>query len=138
MTGRVKETFSSGRCLWSLAIACERRATEAESVSSSPSMSKSARLEPAASSALPWAAARSTALSQVAASSLPEAPPKETRTSAPSFFRRGVRDFTAGSPIFSVPFHLGVQPPPSEITKVRLYVDGEPAESVSDASVALT
>jgi len=49
-----------------------------------------------------------------------------------------VRDFTAGSPIAYMPSHSGVQPLPSEITKARLYVVGDPAESVSAAVVALT
>jgi hypothetical protein len=68
---------------------------------------------------------------------LPEAPPKETRTSAPSLLSRAARDFTAASPIASVPFHVGVQPPSPEITKARLYAEGDPAESVSEAAVAL-
>jgi hypothetical protein len=38
----------------------------------------------------------------------------------------------------SVPFHLAVQSVPSEITKARLYVVGDPVESVAEASVALT
>ncbi|BCL29972.1 hypothetical protein GCM10017557_48310 [Streptomyces aurantiacus] len=49
-----------------------------------------------------------------------------------------IRDFTAESPIAVVPFHFGVQLLPSAMTKARLYVDGEPAESLSEAVVALT
>jgi hypothetical protein len=49
-----------------------------------------------------------------------------------------MRDFTAELPIAVVPFHFGVQLLPPEITKARLYADGEPASSVSAASVALT
>ncbi len=37
-----------------------------------------------------------------------------------------------------VSFHFGVQALPSAITKARLYTVGEPAESLSEASVALT
>lgn len=37
-----------------------------------------------------------------------------------------------------VPFHFGVQSLPSAMTKARLYVAGEPAESLAEASVALT
>lgn len=78
----MKETSSSGRSSCSSAIAWERRAIEAESVGSSPSTSKSACVEPAASSAVPYASANSDALSQVAANSFPEAPPKETRSAS--------------------------------------------------------
>ncbi|GAA5003595.1 hypothetical protein GCM10023335_19430 [Streptomyces siamensis] len=72
------------------------------------------------------------------ASSFPEAPPKDTRTLAPDFFSAEIRDATAESPRAYVPFHFGVQALPSEITKARLYVDGDPLESVAEAVVALT
>ncbi|GHA54838.1 hypothetical protein GCM10010372_63600 [Streptomyces tauricus] len=49
-----------------------------------------------------------------------------------------IRDFTAESPIAVVPFHAGAQSLPSAMTKARLYVDGEPAESLPEAVVALT
>src|SRR3954471_7619619 len=138
ITGSVKETCRSPRCFCSRAIASERSAREPESVSSSPSMSKSARVAPAASRAAPYAFASSDALSQVVASSLPEAPPKETRTVAPFSVSCEIRDFTAELEMAYWPFHFGVQPLPSEMTKARLYVDGEPLESVPEAVVALT
>lgn len=37
-----------------------------------------------------------------------------------------------------VPFQEGVQALPSAITNARLYTEGEPAESLPDASSALT
>ena len=101
-------------------------------------MSKSAWLDPAASSASPEASASSDALSQTDASSLPEAPPKETRTVAPEAVSAEIRDVTAGSPMAFSAFHSGVQLLPSEITKARLYVVGEPAVSLPEASPALT
>ncbi|PSM38795.1 hypothetical protein C6Y14_35060 [Streptomyces dioscori] len=72
------------------------------------------------------------------ASSFPDAPPKETRTAAPDSVSAEIRDFTAESPIAVVPFQEGVQALPSAMTKARLYVEGEPAESLSEAVVALT
>lgn len=69
---------------------------------------------------------------------MPDAPPKETRTLAPDSVRAEIRDFTAESSMAVVPFHFGVQSLPSEITKARLYVVGDPVESVSEAVVALT
>jgi hypothetical protein len=69
---------------------------------------------------------------------LPDAPPNETRTLAPDSFSAEIRDFTAALSMASVPFHLAVQLVPSEITKARLYVVGDPFESVAEASVALT
>jgi hypothetical protein len=45
---------------------------------------------------------------------------------------------TAELPMAYVPFHFAVQSLPSEITKARLYVVGEPVESVSEGVVALT
>ncbi|GGN86094.1 hypothetical protein GCM10011579_077560 [Streptomyces albiflavescens] len=69
---------------------------------------------------------------------MPDAPPKETRTLAPDSLSAEIRVCTAELPMAYVPFHFGVQSLPSEITKARLYVVGEPVESVSDAVVALT
>lgn len=138
ITGNVNDTDRSARCFCSNAIAWERRATESESASSSPSMSKSARVVPAASSAAPYAFASAEALSQVAASSFPEDPPKETRTAAPDSLSASMRDFTAVLSRAYSPFHFGAQSSPSEITKARLYVEGDPAVSMSTAVVALT
>ncbi len=101
-------------------------------------MSKSACVEPAASSASPYASASADALEQVDPSSLPDAPPKETRTVAPDSFSAEIREATAESSTALAPFHFGVQLLPSEMTKARLYVAGEPAESFSEASPALT
>ncbi|GAB2974582.1 hypothetical protein GCM10023080_043860 [Streptomyces pseudoechinosporeus] len=76
-------------------------------------------------------------LLQVVASSLPEAPPKETRTFPPDDFSAEILDFTDALPMPYSP-HVGVQPPRPAITKARLYADGEPADSLPEAAVALT
>jgi hypothetical protein len=52
ITGSVKDTRTSGRCCWSRAMALERSATDLESDNGGPSMSKSASVAPAASSAV--------------------------------------------------------------------------------------
>lgn len=103
-------------------------------------MSKSARVEPAASRAAPYAAARAGALSQAAASSVPEEPPKETRTVAPDDSSSATREATEVSSMSWTPFQRGVQPSssPDAMTNARLYVAGEPAVSVGEAVVALT
>ena len=56
----------------------------------------------------------------------------------PDSLSADIRDLTAESPMAVVPFHFGVQPLPPAMTKARLYVAGEPAESLSEALVALT
>ncbi len=101
-------------------------------------MSKSARVAPAASRAAPYASAREEALSQTAASSVPEAPPKETRTSAPDALSSVRREATEASSMSWTPFQRGTQSSPEEMTNARLYVAGEPAASVAEAVVALT
>ncbi|GGW63255.1 hypothetical protein GCM10010350_54770 [Streptomyces galilaeus] len=77
-------------------------------------------------------------MSQVAASSSPDAPPKETRTEAPVSVSAATREATVASSTACRPFHSGVQPLPSEMTKARLYVAGVPAASLAEASAALT
>ncbi|GGS12216.1 hypothetical protein GCM10010269_59210 [Streptomyces humidus] len=57
---------------------------------------------------------------------------------APDFVSFATRDFTAGSSTAFVPFQVGVQALPSAMTNARLYAVGEPAESLSEASTALT
>ncbi len=107
-------------------------------MSSSPSTSKSARVEPAASSAAPYASARSSEVSQTAASSSPWAPPKETRTSAPPRVSASIRDVTRASSTSWTPSQAGVQSPSEAMTNARLYAVGEPAVSVPEAVEALT
>ncbi|MDQ0811896.1 hypothetical protein QFZ63_003610 [Streptomyces sp. B3I7] len=138
ITGSVNDTDRSARSFCSSAIASDRNAIESESANSSPSMSKSACAAPAASSAAPYAFASAEALPQVAPSSFPEDPPKETRTEAPDFFSAAMRDFTAALPRAYWAFHFATQSSPSEMTKARLYVEGEPAVSMPTAVVALT
>jgi hypothetical protein len=69
---------------------------------------------------------------------LPDAPPKDTRTLAPDSFSAEILDFTAELSIAVVPFHSGVQVLPLAMAKERLYVDGDPELSMSDAVVTLT
>jgi hypothetical protein len=49
-----------------------------------------------------------------------------------------ILDFTAELSIAVVPFHSGVQVLPLAMAKERLYVDGDPALSVSAAVATLT
>ena len=135
MTGRVKTTSRSLRSFCGSAIAAERIATEPESVNSFALDVEVGLGRPCGVQCLPYAFARAVTLSQVAASSLPEAPPKETRSVAPSFLSFAIRDFTVASDIAFSSLHFGVQSLPSAITKARSYVVGESAESSSEAFV---
>jgi hypothetical protein len=57
---------------------------------------------------------------------------------APDSLSAEILDFTAELSIAVVPFHSGVQVLPLAMAKERLYVDGDPALSVSAAVATLT
>ncbi len=117
MTGSVKDTFRSPRSFWSSAIALDRSATDAESVSASPRR----RSRPGWSRrrrAPPYAAASALALPQTSASSLPEhSAERDTHTRAGLLQRRdpglrgglvdGVRAVPLGRAVGAVGDHEG-------------------------------